>query len=53
MEIKWKLDCQVLATYVPTKALEKEELKNLLKKGKFFFYVLVDHEIFTYLKNKK
>ena len=56
MEIKWKLDCQVLATYVPTKALEveeKEELKNLLKKGKFFFYVLVDHEIFTYMKNKK
>ena len=32
---------------------EKEELKSLLKKDKFFFYVLVDHEIFTYPKNKK
>ena len=56
MEIRWKLHCQVLATYVPTKTLkieEKEELKSLLKKDKFFFYVLVDHEIFTYPKNKK
>ena len=32
---------------------EKEELKNFLKWGKFSFYVMVDHEIFTYLKNKK
>ena len=31
MEIKWNLHCQVVATYVPTQALEmegKEELKN-------------------------
>ena len=27
---------------------EKEELKNLLKWGKFSFYVILDHEIFTY-----
>ena len=32
---------------------EKEELKNLSKGGKFSFYVMVDSEIFTYLKNKK
>ena len=32
---------------------EKEELKNLSKWGKFSFYVMVDSEIFTYLKNKK
>ena len=30
-----------------------EELKNLSKWGKFSFYVMVDSEIFTYLKNKK
>ena len=32
---------------------EKEKLKNLLKKGKFSFYVIEDRKIFTYLKNKK
>ena len=32
---------------------EKEELKNLLKWGKFSFYVMVDYEIFTYMKSKK
>ena len=56
MEISWKLHCQVVATHVPTLPLEveeKEELKNLLKCGKFSFYVIVDREIFTYLKNKK
>ena len=56
MEIRWKLHCQVLTTHVPTLSLEveeKEELKNLLKCGKFPFYVIVDREIFTYLKNKK
>ena len=31
---------------------EKEELKNLLKWGKFSYYVMVDHEIFIYLKSK-
>ena len=32
---------------------EKEELKNLLKWSKLSFHVMVDREIFTYLKNKK
>ena len=32
---------------------EKEELKNLLKWGKFSFYEMADREIFAYLKNKK
>ena len=56
MEIRWKLHCQVVATHVPTLPLEieeKEELKNLLKGGKFSFYVMIDDEVFTYLKNKK
>ena len=56
MKIKWKLHCQVVATHVSTLSLEveeKEELKNLLKCGKFSFYVMVDSEVFTYLKNKK
>ena len=56
MEIRWKLLCQVVATHVPNLTLEveeKEELKNLLKWGKFSFYVMVDREIFAYLKDKK
>ena len=51
MEIKWKLYCQVMATNVPIE--KKEELKNLLKWGKFSFYVIVDCKIVTYLKNKE
>ena len=56
MEIRWKLHCQVVATHVPTWALEvkeKEELKNLLKWVKFSFYVMVDREIFTIPEKKK
>ena len=46
---------QVVATLVPTLPLELEEkkgLKNLLKCGKFSFYVMVDREVTTYLKIK-
>ena len=53
MEIKWKLYRQVVATHVTAEALEveeKEELKNLLKWGKFSFYVTIGCEIFTYQK---
>ena len=32
---------------------KKETLKNFLKWDKFSFYVMVDREVFTYLKNKK
>ena len=32
---------------------EKEELKNLLMWGKFSFHVMVDRQLFTYVKNKK
>ena len=64
MEIRWKIHCQVMATHISTygstndipvsgEVEEKEERKNLLKGGKFSFYVIVDHEDFTYLKNKK
>ena len=44
MEIRWKLYCEVVANYVPTfhsdipiagEVEEKEELKNLLKWGKW------------------
>ena len=41
--------------HVPTLALEveeKEELKNLLKWGKFSFYVMLNREILTYLKKR-
>ena len=50
MDNRWKLHCQVVATHVPTYALEvkkKEKLKNLLKCDKLSFYVMVDCEIFT------
>ena len=56
MEIRWKHHCQVVATNVPSLPLEvegKEELKNLLKCGTFSSYVMVDSEVFAYLKNKK
>ena len=33
-------------------ALEVKEKKELVR-GKFFLYVMVDHKILTYLKNKK
>ena len=49
------LHCQVAATHVPTFPLEveeQEEMTNLLKCGKFSFYIMVDSEVFTYLKNK-
>ena len=55
MEIRWKLHCQVVVTHVPTLPLEvreKKELKNLLKCPKLSFYVMIDREIFTYVKNK-
>ena len=32
---------------------DKEELKNLLMWGKFSFHVMVDRQLFTYVKNKK
>ena len=32
---------------------KKEKLKNLLMCGKFSFHVMVDRELFTYVKNKK
>ena len=56
MKIRWKLHCEAVATHVPIlplKVEEKKDLKNLLKCGKFFFYVMVDREVFTYLKNTK
>ena len=31
----------------------KEELKNLLMCREFFFHVMADREIFSYVKNKK
>ena len=54
--VRWKLHFQVVAIRVPTLALEveeKEELKNLLKWGKFSFYVIVDCKIFTHLEIEK
>ena len=56
MEIRWKLHCQVVVTHVltlPLEVREKKELKNLLKCPKLSFYVMIDREIFTYVKNKK
>ena len=32
---------------------KKKELKTMLKWGKFFFHLILDWEIFRYLKNKK
>ena len=51
IEIRWNLHCQVVT--LPLEVEEKEKLKNLLKCGKFSFYVIVESEVFTCLKNKK
>ena len=54
--VNQKKEIRSLFNPVSTEALEveeKEELKNLLKWGKFSFYVIIDCEIFTDLKNKK
>ena len=45
--------CTDLDIPIAGKVEEKEELKSLLKWGKFSFYVMVDCKIVTYLKNKK
>ena len=45
--------CAHLGIPVAAEVEEKEELKNLLKWGKFSFRVMVDSKIFTYLNNKK
>ena len=45
--------CTDLGIPIAGQVEEKEDLKNLLKCGKFSFYVMVDRKIFTYLKNKK
>ena len=45
--------CGHICTDLGSESVRKEELKNLLKWGKFSFYVIVEREIFTYLKNKK
>ena len=45
--------CTNLGIPIAGEVEEKEELKNLLKWVKFSFHVMVDREIFTYLKNKK
>ena len=34
------------------KVEKKEEMKNLLMWGEFSFHVMVDREIFTYVKNE-
>ena len=43
----------LLGIPIAGKVEEKEELEKLSKWGTFFSYVLVDCEIFTYLKNKE
>ena len=45
--------CTDLGILIDGEVEEKEEQKNLLKWCKFSFYVMVDREIFTYLKKKK
>ena len=45
--------CTHLGILIAGEAEEKEELKNLLMWGKFSFHVMVDRELFRYVKNKK
>ena len=45
--------CTHLDILIVGEVEEKEELKNLLMWGKFSFHVMVDHELFTYVKKKE
>ena len=45
--------CTHLGILIAGEVVEKEELENLLMLGEFFFHVMVDREISTYMKNKK
>ena len=42
-----------LGILIARKVEEKEKQKNLLMWAKFIFYVMVDREPFSYVKNKK
>ena len=39
-----------LGIIIAGEAAEKQELKNLLMRGEFSFHVMLDGEIFTYVK---
>ena len=43
--------CTHLAILMAREVEEKEELKNFLMWGDFSFHVMVDRELFTYVKN--
>ena len=45
--------CTHLGILEAGKVEEKEELKNLLMCGEYSFHVMVDREIFIYVKNEK
>ena len=45
--------CSDLVIPIAEEVGEKEKLKNLLKWDKFSIYVMVNREMFTYLRNKK
>ena len=45
--------CTHLGILKAGKVEEKEELKNLLMCGEYSFHVMVDREIFIYVKNEK
>ena len=49
----YRLTCGHLGILTAGEVEKKEELKNLLMWGKFSFHVMVDRELFTYIKNKK
>ena len=45
--------CTLLGILLDGEVEEKEALKSLLMWVKFFFHVMVDRELFAYVKNKK
>ena len=45
--------CTHLGILIAGEVEKKEKLKYLLMCGKFSFHVMVDRELFTYVKNKK
>ena len=45
--------CTHLGILIAEVVEEKEKLKNMLTWGEISFHVMVDREIFTYVKNEK
>ena len=45
--------CTHLGILIAGEVAEKQELKNLLMWGEFFFHIMLDREVFTYIRENE